>query len=399
MAAPIPDEILKRRADTGLIIAFVIFLLLPTVDSFLGLDRTPTPNENRAPATMPVFKPTLHGAGEYLSGLEKYFNDHFGFRKRLVRWEQRWKYQIFRQSKPATALEGKDGWLYFTGGLMVDDTLGNKPFTDGELEAWRALLCERRDWLAARGIRYLFVVPPDKHTVYPEYLPDWLSNGRRPPHRLDQFIAHMREHSDVPVLDLRPALLEGKREAQVYQKTDTHWTDIGAYIGYREILRNLASLGIVREPHPLTAFTATPTDVPAGDIARMLGQESLLMEKGRIFLSPASPLGDIPSRKAPELLPKKWIPETEPRITENLEREGKVLFFRDSFTVQLVPFFAQHFRTAIYIWQQNWDRDLIERERPDVVVDEMLERFVLYRDPATLREAEKKPEVQLFGDR
>src|SRR5471032_1208221 len=98
---------------------------------------------------------------------------------------------------------------------MIDDVMGNRPFRDSELEAWRDLLQGRHDWLAQRGIRYLFVIPPDKHTIYPEHLPDWLVTAARPPQRLDQFIQYMKAHSDVPVLDLRQTLLDAKKDVRV----------------------------------------------------------------------------------------------------------------------------------------------------------------------------------------
>ncbi|MEI9865253.1 MAG: hypothetical protein WDN00_12025 [Limisphaerales bacterium] len=44
---------------------------------------------------------------------------------------------------------------------------------------------KRRDWLAKRGIAYLFVVAPDKHSIYPEELPGWAVKVR-PQTKLDQ---------------------------------------------------------------------------------------------------------------------------------------------------------------------------------------------------------------------
>ena len=33
------------------------------------------------------------------------------------------------------------------------------------------MLQDTQDWLAAHGIRYVFVLTPDKHQIYPEYIP------------------------------------------------------------------------------------------------------------------------------------------------------------------------------------------------------------------------------------
>jgi alginate O-acetyltransferase complex protein AlgJ len=52
------------------------------------------------------------------------------------------------------------------------------------------------------------------------------------------------------------------------------------------------------------------------------------------------------------------------------------VMFRDSFATYLIPFLGYHFQRSVYIWQRPWDLALIEREKPDVVIDEMLERYL-----------------------
>jgi len=390
-------EVLRRRTNIGLIVAFFLILWLPAGDSFFKMDRAASINENRAPASFPIYRRGRKAVQNYLSGLEAYFNDHFGFRKRLVRWEKHWRKQIFRIVKSSTAVVGKDEWMYFTGGLMIDDIMGNKPFSDRELEAWRELLTQRRDWLAARGIRYLLVIPPDKHTIYPEFLPDWLAQNSRPPHRIDQFMNYMSTHTDVPILDLRPAILEGKKLGRIYHQTDTHWNAMGAFLGYRSLVEKLDSLGINKKPRDSSEFEVYKSNTAAGDLARMLGQEGNVIEKDAFFLKAKPPLATVESRVDSELLVKKWLPGTEPRVSENPGSTGRLLFFRDSFASYLMPYLGQDFKRIVYLWQHNWDKGFIEREKPDVVIDEMLERFLIYRDPATLRAAEETPDVQLFG--
>lgn len=391
-------EILKLRADIGLIVAFFIFLWLPAADSFLHLDPAASPRENRMLAACPTFDPTLKGTGEFLTGLETYFNDHFGFRRQLVRWEQRWKWKFFRDAPLANVLMGKSDWLYYSDGRMVDDFSGARPFSEAELEAWRTLLTARRDWLRQRGIRYLFVVPPDKQSIYPEHLPNWLISRAQSPRRLDQFVTHMRAHGDVPILDLRETLLDAKKIGRIYLKTDTHWNDSGALAAYRRITMELASLGVPAAPLDMTAFRETVTDAPGGDLAQMMGQENHLLENDKFVLAPKySP--SIEAHADSGLIVKKWIPTTEPQVSDNPGATGKIVMFRDSFATALRKFFALGFNRVVYVWQQNWDKGFIEREKPDIVIDEMLERFLIFRDPVKLMKKDEQPEVQVFGDR
>lgn len=392
-------EILKRRADIGLIVAFFIFLWLPAADSFLHLDPAASPKENRMLAACPTFDPTLKGTGEFVAGVETYFNDHFGFRRQLVRWEQCWKWKFFRDAPLVNVIVGKADWLYYSDGRMVDDFSGARPFSEAELEAWSALLTGRRDWLRQRGIRYLFVVPPDKQSIYPEHLPNWLISRAQSPRRLDQFVAHMRAHGDVPILDLREALLDAKKLGRIYLQTDTHWNDAGALAAYRRITNELASLGVPAAPLDMAAFHETVADAPGGDLAQMMGQENYLREKGKFLLVPQTSPSPIETRVDLSLIVKKWIPSTEPQVSDNPSATGKIVMFRDSFATALRKFFARDYHRVVYVWQQNWDKGFIEKEKPDIVIDEILERFLIFRDPVKLMKKDEQPEAQIFGDR
>jgi hypothetical protein len=47
------------------------------------------------------------------------------------------------------------------------------------------------------------------------------------------------------------------------------------------------------------------------------------------------------------------------------------------------------FNRVIYIWQSEWDAAFIERKKPDVVIDEILERLLYQWDPQDQRDALK----------
>lgn len=382
-------EILRRRADLGLIAVFFLLVWLPGADTFLHLDRAAAPQENRLPATFPKFHLSLAGIGKYLAGTEAYFADHFGFRRQLVRWQQSWQWNIFHDPQGGSArsvLAGKHGWLFFAEPRTVNDIIGAMPFTAAELESWRALLTGRRDWLRERGIRYLLVIPPDKQGIYPEHLPDWLADRIGPAQRLDQFLDHMRKHSDVPILDLRAALLDAKKLGEIYLHTDTHWNARGAFAAYRAIVQEVAALGITSTPLDADAFDITiAAKGPTGDLAQMMGQEGSLLERNTPAFLPKPSLPATTLRMEPALVPKKWTPGTEPRVSENAAARGKMVMFHDSYAQHLFQFLGQNFGRIVFVWQPHWDKPIIEREKPDIVVDEILQRVLIFLDPEDAR--------------
>ena len=64
-----------------------------------------------------------------------------------------------------------------------------------------------------------------------------LQPRRRHESRLDQLVAHLKAHSNLTIVDLREAHLDEKSRHQVFYRTDTHWNNRGAYVGYTQIMK------------------------------------------------------------------------------------------------------------------------------------------------------------------
>jgi hypothetical protein len=374
MEKPSTTSTVKSWTNKVLIVLFALLLWLPILDVYVHIDRTAPRSENRAMASYPKLQPGWHGLQGYVAGLEAYFNDHFGCRKCLVRWHYRMKLFLFNDKSTRNVLVGKDGWLFTSELQMVEHYSGQIQFTPEQLHDWKVLLEKRRDWLARRGIAYVFVVAPDKQTVYPEYLPDWVKKVR-PETMLDQFFAYMRTNSTVPVLDLRDVVRDAKANNPTYLKTDTHWNLLGGFIAYQELVRMLARQvpTLKLEPLPITAFTLTNCLQPGGDLARMLG--SSMVENNAFLFFPKPELPKF-TTKQPTLEHYK-----DPGFINNPQAQGRLILFRDSFAEAWTPFLGYHFNQVTTRWQFDLDPAWIERNKPDIVATEMLERFFNTEDP------------------
>lgn len=391
--------------DTLTILLFLVLLWLPTLDSFLDFDRAPAPNENRLPAKWPHFT-NLGQSREFIAGIESYFNDRFGFRNRLIRWNHHWKNQWFRTKAPQNdVLVGRDGWLFFAGERMLEHWTRQLVWTEQDLRDWRRLLELRRDWLRERGIQYLFIVPPDKHTVYPEYLPAWMEPSAKPS-KLQQLAEYLKTHSDVEFIDLSRTLVDAKQIRVNYLRTDTHWNDFGGFVGYRALIQALSRQLPGLEPLPLDAYEWKPVAHPPGDLVTLAGnetcKETICQETEAVTPIPLQPIPPLTGSYDP-------IPRTDPDSdqspscyshncrTHNDQASGKAVIFRDSFAGNWHPLLGLHFREVIYVWRYNWDWSLIEREKPDVVIDEMLERFFNIQDPTDLLRQEQLSITRVAG--
>ncbi|EEF59048.1 alginate O-acetyltransferase AlgX-related protein [Pedosphaera parvula] len=374
-------------AQMALIIAFVLFLWLPTLSIFFHWDHSRKLNEKRKLAEFPAWHAGSNRISNFIIGLDKYYSDHFGFRKQLILFEHAWKRQIYKESPFPDVLIGKYDWLYYSGDHMIENCQGSDLFCLQELHDWQSLLECRRDWLARQGIHYIFVIPPDKHRIYPEYLPEWIAH-LGPTSKLDQFFGYMKTNSSVEVLDLRPALMEAKHSRFTYLRNDTHWNEYGAFVGYQALLQKLSCQMPHLKPLSPDCFQLQYSDKPGGDLATMLGQEQTLHEKEAVSLSPRPPLQLLQISNAPNLLGKYWNPERLPVITTNPSARGNAIVFRDSFSIAWIPYIGHNFNKVTYLWQRELDLPFIQAEKPDVVVDEILERFFCRSNPHELKLSE-----------
>ena len=50
--------------------------------------------------------------------------------------------------------------------------------------------------------------------------------------------------------------------------------------------------------------------------------------------------------------------------------------FRDSFANALIPFLSESFDRIVYVWQPDVHPQVVQIEKPDVVIHEIAERFL-----------------------
>ena len=350
---------------------FLLILWLPTLCALLGIHPGKTIDEYRNLAALPRLD------SETANNLEQYYNDHFGGRECLITCRLSIERKLFPEQADGI-LTGQDGWLYALGENMLNNFLGVSTLTHRQLQAWQAELENRRDKLAARGVKYLFVVTPNKESVYPGFLPQWLQDHSAAT-KTDQFVNYMRLHSTVKILDLRPVLKNAGTNYALFYKTDTHWNLMGAYVGCEAIVSNLADQVPELTPLPLTDFSAFRTNGRGGDIARMAGWLTL-PEDNLYVVRPGHELA-MPRYYGPtnqiEAMRFGTLPVLEfaSIAATNSQRSVRAVMFGDSYTFQLAPFLGCHFGETV-IFRRDFNFKDIDTINPDVVIDEKVERWL-----------------------
>ncbi|MDA0334295.1 MAG: hypothetical protein O2782_03935 [bacterium] len=264
-----------------------LLLLAPLVSNILGVQpnmRVYVPSkamgaEKRKLADWPQPPGSLPELAALPQALGAAMDDRFGLRFRLIHLGSRMLYAVGVSVTPQVLI-GQDGWLFYassTDGSAVDSYRGTNLYSDEQLDAWFTRVEGQRRVLADRGIAYILVVVPDKHSIYAEKMPAWL-NRVVPRTRLDQLAERAAESPQLAFVDLRPALTAAKSIHQVFHQRDTHWNAFGAFAGYREIMLYVCAF---HPDAPVLASSRVGFELYAteGDLARMLHLADLLPEE------------------------------------------------------------------------------------------------------------------------
>ncbi|NTF87481.1 hypothetical protein G6L46_10130 [Agrobacterium rhizogenes] len=268
---------------------------------------------------------------------------------------------IFEPEKAHMVLHGLDGWLFLTNDTnkVIDQTTGRMQLTDKQIVSWDRIISERRRKLDGINCRYLMVIAPNKESVRSDKLPIGVILSESRPVRQLQ-----RRGIDI---FYRPDLLE---DEDTYSKTDTHWSDKGGHLYAKALIQHIAGLGLKPRPIDNAHYTFSPA-IHYGDLGRKLTP---------------------PTQSS--FIQKKMI-ERRSRVTENINgprNTGKIIvmegddkslpravIFGDSFcgVGSFCDFMAQSFSRTTFIWGTCLDHEFIGHEKPDIVISQMAERFLI----------------------
>lgn len=359
----------RRACDRVLNIAFLCALISPTIDNALRpFAASAVEAEQRWAAPFPKLEPSLASWYAFPARFEAWFGDAFGLRDKLVHWHNFRDVFVFGVSPTSQAIMGKDHWLFLTEEHSIPVYRGADPLSFGELEAWRRSLESRRDFCARHQCEYLYVIVPNKSEIYPEYVP--ANFDRVGPTRLDQLAAHLRARSRVEFLDLRPAMLAEKRNDRpgdyVFAPLGSHWTERGAFAGYRAIVERLQTCHPELQPLARERLRWCHGDDEGETWAQRLYLADQLHQENWI-------VGEIANKQA--LVTENgigvWSSWSSSHPDQTLPR---VLVFHDSFGELLRKFFGESFAHTRMIWRNAFTPELVEEERPDIVVQLFVER-------------------------
>jgi len=329
--------------------------------------------ENRNLAEKPHFG--LHGMKLYPAAYEAFFRDHFVFRPRIMREHAHFVYRYFRRSPvPEQADLGRDGWIYFS---KKDRKIyeGRKTLTNDQVNLIVKELHSRAADYRARGIRFYLCFVPMTQEIYPEYLPDNYYRSKDGT-QTDKVVAAIKQDPTLNYIDLKQILINEKKTARVYRKTDNHWNSLGSFYAYSAILERMKQDFPALKPLRKSDIRFKRVINHGEDLANLVGLSDVTEEDdvNAEIISPRAHAG----RKA-GYVPVDWFPYKDVYEDVSVVDDStlpKLFVIRDSFFTLTIGYIRENFSKTVAIWdawmyQPNYD--LIEKEKPDIVLLMMVE--------------------------
>jgi hypothetical protein len=360
---------MQRRRNIVLVVVFLAVLVTPTVATLVHWNPFGALDEKREMAKKPTLMPWspegLRQLPAVAQAWEKYFNDNFGMRKLLIGSYRLATFHLLGVSpNPAVVAGQSDGerrWLYFDGGVTGDgigleSIAGKRPYTIEQLGAIAGQLRQITAAVRASGAVLVIAIAPDKQTIYPEYLPAWRRPAPGTASRLDQFWEMAKALPDVPLVDLRAPLLPVRTSEQLFYPSDTHWNLRAGFLAYQAISRAIAAQEPARISPPIATVAWDLGPPRVGDLTILMGLPAIG--------------GD-----------RDWTPSAASLAAAPKPKRGKLLLIADSFFDLVLPFLDSEFEHVTKKYVTKGTREaalapgLIEKEKPDVVILESVERY------------------------
>ena len=349
---------------------FSVAIFVPFFVGIIEKDKDISVLEKRKLAPFPRLE-KISDIRKFPKLFDEYYSDHFGLRNWFTHYYKLIKFNLGDSPSPDVTI-GKEGWLFLgsikRGYKKYSDPIGDARninlFSKSDLKKFGKYMRALKAWLDDRHIKYIFIIAPNKHTIYFDKLPSYISKENKYS-ATDQLVEYLKENTEISVVDLRKVIIEQKEKHQLYYKTDTHWNHWAANIAQYEIMSAIEKF-FPNQINP-EIMNLKVGFRGGGDLSNFIGVYNFKEEDPYpIFEHSCTPIRH----------PK----DAEGRKTHSFTCEGQklnALIFRDSFFRALEPYFARKFKHSTYIWEKlNYSSldKYVRSQHPDIIIEEWVER-------------------------
>jgi alginate O-acetyltransferase complex protein AlgJ len=257
-------------------------------------------------------------------------------------------------------LVGKDNFLFLNNdsNFVLKQIQGKLCLTPRHITFWKNLLLNRVLHSNHLGIKYKFIIPPNKETIYRQYLPDEIIfSENRPVNQIleavDPLVLNSIYYNSVVEID----------KEMLFPRGETHWCDFFAYDYICKALLNTDF-----QPLKVEDYEIVIKPLPWYDLGTKVDP----------FYSEKIPCMQLKNRRAKCIYSNNTNNMGRFDLYENLNKSlPTAVVFRDSFYTNIMDLFAESFSKVIYVWHPWIDWDVVEKYKPDFLINATVERFLV----------------------
>ena len=204
--------------------------------------------------------------GRTTLALEKQLDKKMPGRENIIGFANSLRYTLTGGAVDQVRL-GQDGWLFLTEELRFEAQGA------AHLQARAELLAKASERLRAQGVTLLVAVVPDKARVYAQHL----KGGAFPAYqqgRYTELLSALGQRG-VHTVDLLTPLETARQTQQVYYRTDTHWSQLGAEVSANAVAQAALRLNISLEAAQFVTHQEPQAIARAGDLIRLMGLDKV----------------------------------------------------------------------------------------------------------------------------
>jgi len=366
------------------VIFFMAMITLPLVFIDLSSNRVSV-EENRMLAEFPKLTEMKEHPETFVRQFDNWFKDSAGFREQLLALYNftgmNTKSGIRYGNGEVIYLVGEQGHHFWTGKdeYLIRRFQGEPILSDEQLANMANKLEEIKDYLDRKDIPFILMFCTFKDEIYFEFYPKSIKRGPEPI-PLDIMTNYIKEHTNVDVFNIRQALLAEKNNYMLYPVSFGdlgHYTEIGAFFAYRELMKHINKYFPDIAPYELS-------DIKINHDKDGIPAVSLKTKTTYKKLDPSF-FDDVELNR-----PFTW---------ENVAFENNnadlpvILIFRDSYASYFNESFfgkyiAQQFGKAIFIHYTNMKHfeEYVAKYKPDLIVFETVWANALSQNIAEIPE-------------
>ncbi len=267
------------------------------------------------------------------------------------------------EAKSRTVAVGNNSQLYST------DYSWLTRLSDSQIDDIRHALSQKvmdAKQLTGKDTEYVYVIVPDKLTVYTEDAPTELVELLPELEAYKQTVKAVRGSAGMKVIDLSEDMKNHRALESLYSQTDMMLTGFGAYVGYHSISSYIAERFPQVEVHELMDFAAgTDTNV-GGELVSRLGLDPAVISETVLTLNRTfQPCARFEQSGGGEL------DKTQAFISYTDDSTLPVaIVTRDAYGTEMLENIAEHFSKMIVLREGEYtvSDELIAEIKPDYII-------------------------------